>query len=167
MVNLNKSLLILSRIENQQYKTQEKLDFIPILNELLEDFEMIFESNEINIETNLSENFFVQFNQDLARILISNLLRNAIKHNNQNKIIKVESNANELIFSNSSDANKLNLDLIYNRFYKQGSHSDSNGLGLSIVQTIINNQNTLQLDYRFENGLHQFILKKYRKLIYS
>lgn len=160
MVNLNKSLLMLSRIENQQYKTQEKLDFIPILNELLEDFEMIFESNEINIETNLSENFFVQFNQDLARILISNLLRNAIKHNNQNKIIKVESNANELIFSNSSDANELNLDLIYNRFYKQGSHSDSNGLGLSIVQTIINNQNTLQLDYRFENGFHQFILKK-------
>ena len=160
MVNLNKSLLMLSRIENQQYQTKKMVDFVPIVNDLLEDFEMIFELNNINLETQLSASFIVEFNQDLAHILISNLLRNAIKHNNKDKIIKVESNANELIFSNSSDATTLNVDIIYNRFYKLGSQSDSNGLGLSIVQTIINNQNTLKLDYQFRNGLHQFILKK-------
>lgn len=160
MANLNKTLLMLSSIENKQYQLQEPINFIPIIKSSVEDLEPIFEANEIKLELNLSSNFEVAFNKDLARVLVSNLLRNAIKHNNKDKILKIESFEDEIIFSNSSDLLELNPNMIYNRFYKQGYNVESNGLGLSIVDTIIKNQKTLTIQYQYSNGLHQFILKK-------
>ena len=160
MVNLNKTLLMLSRIENQQYKQQEQINFVPIIKSLVEDLEPIFEANQINVEVNLKSDFEVAFNNDLARVLISNLIRNAIKHNNKDKILKIETNQNQIIISNSSDLMELNPTIIYDRFYKQGHHVESNGLGLSIVNTIIKTQKTLVIDYQYQKGLHQFILKK-------
>lgn len=160
MVNLNKTLLMLSRIENQQYKQQEQINFVPIIESLVEDLEPIFESNQINVEVDIKSDFEVAFNNDLARVLISNLIRNAIKHNNKDKILKIETSQNQIIISNSSDLMELNPTIIYDRFYKQGHHVESNGLGLSIVNTIIKTQKTLAIDYQYQKGLHQFILKK-------
>jgi len=160
MVNLNKTLLMLSRIENMEYQEQEQINFVPIIESLVEDLDPIFESNEIKLEINLSTDFEVPFNKDLARILVSNLIRNAIKHNNKEKILKIESFKDEIVFSNSSDLMELNSNMIYNRFYKQGYNVESNGLGLSIVNTIIKTQKTLDIHYQYQIGLHQFILKK-------
>lgn len=160
MVNLNKSLLMLSRIENQQYKDHEKINFSALIKELIEDFEPILESNDINLSLDITTDFEETFNKELAQILISNLLRNAIKHNNKEKVIKIKTTAKEIIFSNTSDIMALNPNVIYNRFYKQGYQVESNGLGLSIVKTIIQNQNALEIIYQYENQLHQFILKK-------
>lgn len=162
MVNLNKSLLMLSRIENQQYKEQETVNFSTLIRDLVEDFEPILESNEIKLSLHIPSDFEVPFNKQLAQILMSNLLRNAIRHNNREKIIQIETTPNEIIVSNTSDFMALNPNVIYNRFYKQGFQVESNGLGLSIVKTIIQNQNELLLDYRYENQMHQFVLKKIR-----
>ena len=126
----------------------------------IEDFEPIFETNEINYKLNVTADFIVDFNLDLARILISNLIRNAIKHNNEDKIIQIESDSNQLIFSNSGIDKALNEALIFNRFYKQGTNEKSNGLGLSIVETIMKNQHQVKINYRYEAPFHQFILKK-------
>ena len=160
MVNLNKSLLMLSRIENNQYKNNVEVNFTALTKDLIEDYEEILEAEEIKLETNFKADFILDFNIDLARILISNLIRNAIKHNNEEKIIKIESDSNQFIISNTGKNATLDSNLIFNRFYKQGTSDGNNGLGLSIVDTIIRNQQNLKLDYNYEFPFHQFILKK-------
>ena len=160
MVNLNKSLLMLSRIENNQYKNNVEVNFTALTKDLIEDYEEILEAEEIKLETNFKADFILDFNIDLARILISNLIRNAIKHNNDEKIIKIESDSNQFIISNTGKNATLDSNLIFSRFYKQGTSDGNNGLGLSIVDTIIKNQQNLTLRYNYEFPFHQFILKK-------
>lgn len=160
MVNLNKSLLMLSRIENNQYKNNEEVNFTRLTKDLLEDYESILEAAEIKMTTNFKADFMIDFNLDLARILISNLIRNAIKHNNEEKLIQIELNSNQFMISNTGKNYSLDTNVIYNRFYKQGTSEGNNGLGLSIVETIIKNQQKLKLNYRYEAPFHQFVLKK-------
>ncbi|WP_314058564.1 HAMP domain-containing sensor histidine kinase [Empedobacter brevis] len=160
MVNLNKSLLMLSRIENNQYKNNEEVNFTRLTKDLLEDYESILEAAEIKVTTNFKADFMIDFNLDLARILISNLIRNAIKHNNEEKLIQIELDSNQFMISNTGKNYSLDTNMIYNRFYKQGTSEGNNGLGLSIVETIIKNQQKLKLNYRYEAPFHQFVLKK-------
>ncbi|GEM51126.1 two-component sensor histidine kinase [Empedobacter brevis NBRC 14943 = ATCC 43319] len=160
MVNLNKSLLMLSRIENNQYKSNEEVNFTSLTKDLLEDYESILEAAEIKVTTNFKADFMIDFNLDLARILISNLIRNAVKHNNEEKLIQIELDSNQFMISNTGKNYSLDTNMIYNRFYKQGTSEGNNGLGLSIVETIIKNQQKLKLNYRYEAPFHQFILKK-------
>lgn len=160
MVNLNKSLLMLSRIENNQYKNNEEVNFTRLTKDLLEDYESILEAAEIKMTTNFKADFMIDFNLDLARILISNLIRNAIKHNNEEKLIQIELDSNQFMISNTGKNYSLDTNMIYNRFYKQGTSEGNNGLGLSIVETIIKNQQKLKLNYRYEAPFHQFVLKK-------
>ncbi len=160
MVNLNKSLLKLSRIENNQYKNNIEVNLTALIKDLLEDYESILEVEEIKLEINFESDFIINFNPDLAQILISNLIRNAIKHNSNEKIIKIESNSNSIIISNTGKNTTLDSNLIFNRFYKQGASEGNNGLGLSIVDTIIKNQQNLKLNYQYKTPFHQFVLKK-------
>ncbi|WP_312556208.1 PorY family sensor histidine kinase [Empedobacter brevis] len=160
MVNLNKSLLMLSRIENNQYKNNEEVNFTRLTKDLLEDYESILEAAEIKVTTNFKADFMIDFNLDLARILISNLIRNAIKHNNEERFIRIEIDSNQFMISNTGKNFPLDTNMIYNRFYKQGTSEGNNGLGLSIVETIIKNQQKLKLNYRYEAPFHQFVLKK-------
>jgi len=160
MVNLNKSLLMLSRIENQHYAAQSEINFKTILEEMVEDYEPFFEAKEIKVDVDLSHDFIVEFNPDLARILISNLIRNAVKHNNDQKQIQIRIEPQQIIIGNTSHHGELNAGLIFNRFYKQGNSDGSTGLGLSIVDSILKNQNRLKLEYRYQMPFHQFMLKK-------
>lgn len=160
MVNLNKSLLMLTRIENEQYSDKVEINFTQLIQEILADFEPFFEAEEIKVELTITADFIINFNKNLAHILISNLIRNAIKHNNDQKVIKILSEKNQLTFSNTSDFSALNSKVIFDRFYKQGQSEGSNGLGLSIIKTILKNQQSITIDYQYKNSLHQFILKK-------
>ena len=160
MVNLNKSLLMLTRIENEQYSDKVEINFTQLIQEILADFEPFFGAEEIKVELTITADFIANFNKNLAHILISNLIRNAIKHNNNQKVIKILSEKNQLTFSNTSNFSALNSKVIFDRFYKQGQSEGSNGLGLSIIKTILKNQQSITIDYQYKNSFHQFILKK-------
>ena len=82
MVNLNKSLLMLSRIENQQFSEKAEVNFTQITKELIDDYEPFFESKNIQFKLINNAEFITEFNPDLARILVSNLIRNTVKHYN-------------------------------------------------------------------------------------
>lgn len=100
-------------------------------------------------------------NPDLAYILVSNLMRNAIKYNKNSGIICINFYENGFNIQNSSlESKPLNKELIFNRFYKSNQDTTSTGLGLSIVKTIIDNAQNLKINYQFENDLHTFEVKK-------
>lgn len=160
MVNLNKSLLMLSRIENQHYSTKEEVNFNELIEEILDDYQLILEDKSIQIEFIQHNQFSILFNLDLARILVSNLLRNAVRHNNEENKIRIVIDLEEISIGNTSDHPPLDSSMIFNRFYKHGNHENSNGLGLSIVQSIVNNQKNIHISYKYQDRLHQFILRK-------
>lgn len=160
MVHLNKALLILSRINNEQYRITEEVNFTEILEGILNDFGPLIESSNVKLEVLKEAHFIALFNKDMATVLLSNLFRNALKHNSAENILKITSTSKTLVLSNSGIDIPLNPNLIFERFYKSGNAENSNGLGLSIVKSIVERQNQISLKYYFEEGLHQFKIKK-------
>lgn len=160
LVQLNKSLLMLSRIDNKQYAFQENVLF----NQLIKDWinEMKFWLEEQNFTIQLIENgvFETQFNKELGKVLISNLIRNAIKYSVNSKTITITLDNQQIIIENTGEGKPLNPNVIFERFYKSGNASQSYGLGLSIVQSILKQQETVSINYNFVYPNHQFILRK-------
>ncbi|WP_336688165.1 HAMP domain-containing sensor histidine kinase [Chryseobacterium bernardetii] len=160
MVGLNKSLLMLSKIENSQFNAISEVNFNAMVNNLVQNYEDFIAFK--NIEVNVIEKgvFKAGFNQDLADILLSNLLKNAVKYNNEEGTLNIFIENNRIIFQNSGIQGPLDKSRIFNRFYKQSSDHTSTGLGLSIIKTIIKQYPGWDITYEFEDQMHYFILTK-------
>ena len=160
MVNLNKSLLMLSRIGNRQFSDIEKVNFNSLTKRLIEDFNDIALFKNISIQFIEKGTFKHPFNPNLAQVLLTNLLNNAIKYNIADGQIQVEATDHSFSIANTSTSGALNPDYIFERFYKGTQDNQSNGLGLSIVQAILKNYPEFALQYQYQNNLHTFLLKK-------
>lgn len=154
---LNKSLLTISKIENEQFKLIEKVNFNSLIKNTLQDFESLTDFRKIEIKLEESQNFEFEMNADLAIILINNLLKNAIVHNSENGFLKIMISSDKISIHNPGEK-PLNPQLIFERFYKNEQNENSTGLGLAIVKSIIKIYPKLAIDYRFDNG-HIFELK--------
>ncbi|ERJ60985.1 sensor histidine kinase [Sphingobacterium paucimobilis] len=161
MVGLNRSLLMLSRIDNNQYVASDLVNFSTLIKSLVDDLEDIASFRDVKFvfQEEVKE-FYVNFNRDLAHILLSNLLRNAIKYNTAGGDVLVTIREHEIEIANDSDSGALNPDYIFERFYKGSQDNHSNGLGLSIVRSILERQHQIKLHYRYESGRHSFVLEK-------
>jgi len=160
LTGLNKSLLMLSKIENSQFNQTSKLDFNEKIAELIKNYEDFIEFKKIKVSTEEKGYFIADFNPDLADILLSNLLKNAVKYNNQEGVVDIVIEDNRIIFRNTGASEPLDSSRIFTRFYKQGSDHISTGLGLSIIKTIIKQYPGWEMIYKFEEGMHSFILTK-------
>ncbi len=156
MVNLNKSLLMLSRIDNQQYGHIESVVFNSVIRTIVEDLEDVISFKNITLECEESNYFIVDINPDLAHILFSNLLRNALKYNIPDGIIKIHIHSDKVDIMNSSGVGALNPAYIFERFYKGNQDNMSNGLGLSIVKSILNIYPYLDIQYEYIQNMHKF-----------
>lgn len=160
MAGLNKSLLMLSKIENNQFNKISNVNFNALINDLVKSYEDFIEYKKIDLNVVEKEVFEAAFDPDLVNILLSNLLKNAVKYNNQNGIINIITEKERLIFQNTGSEIPLDKSQIFNRFYKQGSDQGSTGLGLSIIKTIIKQYPQWDVTYEFDDGMHYFILSK-------
>lgn len=156
LVRLNKSLLMLSKIENQQYAEEELIDFNELIRQLADDFSDLAAYKKITIEVIENAPLHFSMNKGLATALISNLLKNALIHNHQGGSVEIVVHENSFTISNSGTAQPLNPEIIFNRFYRHTHTNESTGLGLAIVKSIINTY-SISIAYSF-NGRHQFKL---------
>ncbi|MGP1500908.1 MAG: sensor histidine kinase [Bergeyella cardium] len=160
MSDLISSLLTLSKIENNQFQEEESINANEIIDEIAEDAESLVQYKEIQLDIKEKGVFQVEFNRNLFHIILTNLFQNAVKYSPPNGEICIEISPNEIVFSNTATGTALDGDKIFNRFYKQSNDSLSTGLGLAILQTIINNDPRLKIDYSFSNNKHFFRLLK-------
>ncbi|MFM9987609.1 histidine kinase dimerization/phospho-acceptor domain-containing protein, partial [Flavobacterium sp.] len=65
LIRLNKSLLLLTKIENRQFKTTENVSVVKIINQSLLLFEEHIKANKIVVIKNIEEDFFINMNADL------------------------------------------------------------------------------------------------------
>lgn len=133
---LNKGLLLLSKIENQQFNNSEIVNLSKIFENKLTLFQPLIDSGNIELKSNLDDDFLVNMDPILADVLVNNLLSNAINHNIDSGFISITVKKNKLSISNSAKNIKLNENELFERFKKGNVSSDSIGLGLSIVKKI-------------------------------
>ncbi|WP_288447845.1 HAMP domain-containing sensor histidine kinase [uncultured Chryseobacterium sp.] len=160
MVGLNKSLLMLSKIENSQFNKTSDVDFNGMIAQLVQSYEDFIAFKRIEVNIIEKGRFTADFNQDLADILLSNLLKNAVKYNHEEGILQIIVENNRITFQNSGIAVPLDKSRIFNRFYKQAADHTSTGLGLSIIKTIVKQYPGWEIRYAFEGTMHYFILTK-------
>ncbi|AEA42248.1 integral membrane sensor signal transduction histidine kinase [Fluviicola taffensis DSM 16823] len=158
LTRLNKSLLLLSKIENKQFLNEETIDFNDLIKSLLLDFKELIEFKELEVIFKKEDDLKVKMNPELARILITNLIKNAIRHNfNKGKIELLITNSSFQI-SNSGSDKELDSTKVFQRFQKESTDQSSTGLGLAIAKSIVDISG-YRIEYAYSNSMHQFTVK--------
>lgn len=163
-VKLNKSLLLLSRIENGQYTEMEDVSVDEILDELLPDLMDIYEHKQVRLIRKREEQpFIIRCNHSLAQILVSNLVKNSLLHNREEGELQVLTTPTSLVIKNTGDV-PLDGEKLFRRFYHgMDGKKDSTGLGLAIARSIALSS-SLRLTYEWQDGMHTFRLVKESKI---
>ena len=139
------SLLLISRIENEQFSKKESIPAAELFREVMEEISHRLSEKEISFEMNLSEQVILSnINRDLLFQMIYNLVNNAIRYNKANGSIRISDSMNrdgsyDIIIADSGiGIPEEDLSTIFNRFKKANLSEDGDGygLGLSIVKSI-------------------------------
>lgn len=151
---LNKSLLLLSKIDNSQFAETKEISLNEVLHRYSDDYREVYHYRGITLDIQEKATFRVQMNETLAVVLVTNLMKNAFVHNIDKGMIRVEITSSSIRFGNTGADVALDDKRIFERFY-QGSRKreGSTGLGLAIVHAICR-QCRLQVRYRFLDGMH-------------
>lgn len=135
------NLLLISRIENHQYESNERINFQHIINELQEDLQDRIEDKGIRFSNETKHDFVFTGNKTLIHILIYNLVTNAIKYNKPNgEIVVSDGFLQDRYFISIADSgiglNESQIENIFNRFTRVNSEQEGQGLGLAIAKSI-------------------------------
>lgn len=153
---LNQSLLLLVKIENRLVHDKQQINLRELVEEMIMQFEEIFNDKELKLTYTLNDKE-IHASRYLVEILLSNLISNAIRHNQHGGSIIINLNAESLIIKNTGDNASLPDEKIFTRFHKS-SGSEGSGLGLTISRQICENFG-FKLEYLFEGSFHTFIVK--------
>ncbi len=154
MSRLDRNLLLLSKIENNQYKVFSKINLADQITLMLPNLDSI--AGDITIATNFEQkNLILQCNSTLLESLLNNLIVNAVRHNTFQGKILIEIKNSHLMVSNTSDEQALDDTHIFSRFYHNPRNKKGNGLGLSIVKSICDYHHWY-IHYYYEKGYHTF-----------
>ena len=151
LARLNKSLLLLTKIENRQYSETDSIQLDQLINEKLLQFADLIKARNLTIETDIQPTT-LKLNHHLADIVINNLLSNAIKHNLDNGSITISLEQDELMISNTGNQENVDPEKVFERFQKS-PESEGLGLGLAIVKQICD-QYSFNIQYSMVDDLH-------------
>jgi len=155
---LNQGLLLLAKIENNQFEPEGLINLTEIIEKYLNQFDELIKDKEILLHLNNHSAFKTRLHPFLADSLISNLLGNAIKYNVTGGKLIIESSSAELSIANSSAGAALNPATLFTRFQSSDpKNAFSHGLGLAIVKKIADN-NGLTIRYLYSDHMHVFSL---------
>ena len=139
------NILKMNKLENQQiYPNTEVYDISEHLCECMLEHEAIWEEKEIEIETDIEEELYVEADKELLSLVWNNLFSNALKFTEPGGMVSLRSYGNENYvyvevkdtgcgMSPETGAN------IFKKFYQgDTSHATKgNGLGLALVKRVI------------------------------
>jgi len=138
-----KALLLISRIENDQYDKNDTFSLRDLIDEIVSNIEEralisnITIKNDISSSTTLSD-----VNRYLIYILLFNLVSNAIKYNKEGGEVRISYFMKDSVSiieveDNGMGISAENIPLIFNRFKRiEEGTEEGQGLGLSIVSSI-------------------------------
>lgn len=155
---LNKSLLLLSKIDNHQFKEEAEIEINKVVNQALENLEDIYESTKVGVSVAEKQRIVVKMDPTLASSLVNNLLKNAFIHNIQGGNIAITLSNNTLTIGNTGKNEALDAESVFKTFYRKGENSHSTGLGLAIAKAICTEYG-FEINYQFIENQHTFSVK--------
>ncbi|TDG36156.1 HAMP domain-containing histidine kinase [Pedobacter changchengzhani] len=152
---LHRSLLLLSKIENNLISDRQLINMQELINGKIRQFEELFKKNNLKVNANIGS-LELNMSKFLADILLNNLFSNAVRHNIDGGEIDVFLDQENLRISNTGK--DINIDgMLFERFSKS-VESEGMGLGLAITKQICNLYN-FNIKHNYLNGRHVFSIK--------
>jgi len=155
---LGQALSLLTKIENNEFKVKETTDFSEVVEQSVLTFRDICALKGLTLKSNVEEKVMLSINASVADILVSNLLKNAVRYNTKNGWVNVTLDKKQLIVENPGNPPNVPTNQLFERFRKSNQSGASLGLGLAIVKKICE-VNQLHVDYVFMEGTHRLIVK--------
>lgn len=150
---LSRNLLLLSKIENNQYSTMTEVNVADKIASTLPQLASI--AGEIKIKTDIDDTgLTVRCNETLLESLINNLVVNAVRHNRKGGTISISVGEGRFSVANPSDEPALDPQRVFSRFYRT-KQQKGNGLGLAIVKSICDYHHW-HVSYEYSGGQHWF-----------
>lgn len=150
---MNRTLLLLAKIENSQFPGIEEVDISSMLQQLLNNFQQHYE-NFPDLTVNIEDNVIVKADRSLIEILVSNLVNNAILHNNTERKINIVLQPSFFLIENTGLPLEGRPEELFERFKKGSHHTKTTGLGLALVKQIcLLYQYTIH--YEYQDGWHR------------
>ena len=154
---LNGSLLLLTKIENQQFPLNEEVQLDQVVQEKTSELSELILLQQVVLLVEVVP-VKIHFHRFLAETLIANLLYNAIRYNKKGGCINICLRPDCLLFSNSSELPALDKEKVFQRFYRHPqTKASGNGLGLSIVYQICE-MASYRITYSYSNQMHRFVV---------
>lgn len=155
LTRLNRSLLLISKIENDHFQARENVNIKTVIEKIIQDFSDMAAHKNLRLVFDPEFSSVKSLNPDLAYILFSNLIKNSIYHGEPNSEVIMKLTNKNFVISNPSSINSLRDKAIFERFEKVGPNPNSTGLGLSIAKSIAEKFG-FGLKYHFQNKRHIF-----------
>ncbi|MGB5271148.1 MAG: HAMP domain-containing sensor histidine kinase [Eudoraea sp.] len=153
---IGKSLTLISRIENQEFKRLDPVDLRVSIENILSNMEEIINFKHLEVSMELHP-VTVECDHILVDILFTNLIKNAVQHNKEGGSIKMILNKEKFEITNTGEASEIATEKLFSRFQKGSSAKESLGLGLAINQKICEIYG-FRLDYGRTGEMHTFSL---------
>jgi signal transduction histidine kinase len=154
MSRINSSLILLAKLENKEYTAKQTVDISKLCYDSLAVFTELIEMKSITIEPNILKNVYIELHPALAEILLRNLIKNAIRHNQPEGRILLTLSNSKLIIRNTGNPPLVPTEQLFQRFKKGNQCSNSIGIGLAIVKQICD-LNQINISYTYADQWHQ------------
>ena len=156
---LNKSLLLLSKIDNSQFVETSEVCINEVLHRYVDDYCEVYDYRGIRLTVEEKGEFRILMNETLAVVLVTNLLKNAFVHNIDKGEIRIVITSSGIRFGNTGSGEPLDGKRIFERFYQGKKKEGSTGLGLAIVDAVCR-QYQLRVSYSAVDGMHCFEISR-------
>lgn len=157
LVRLNKSLLLLSKIDSGQFPESEEVDLESVVRRTAGDLEEIYASRGLRCTIRSEGMLRVVMNPSLAGSIVTNLLKNAFVYTAPGGEIRVTTSPGLLQVCNTGTG-ALDVARLFERFWQVSRREGSTGLGLSISRAICRTYGA-EISYVYTDGMHCFSVR--------
>ena len=136
------SLLLISKIENNQFNKNDRVVITDIIKEVSEELDDRLDDKHIQFNNHTSYTWTMRANRTLMYTLLFNIINNAIKYNKTNGGIFITDNLKDDVYTleitdTGIGMNEKEIEMAFDRFEKLDTdHKESHGLGLAIAKSI-------------------------------
>ncbi len=158
LAGLNRTLLLLARIDNRQFPDSVEVDAGKLIKRLAGDYSEVYGHRDLSVEVREKSALKIRMNETLASVLFNNLLKNAFAYTPERGRIEATITSRGVSVSNPAAGGSLDPVVIFRRFYRGGGstgNEGSAGLGLALVESICRLYG-FKISYEFAENRHVF-----------
>lgn len=155
LVRLNRTMLLLAKIENDRFPEKSEVRIADIIADSLSLNDEIYAHKGISSVLLTNGSPVVEMNEQMASVLVGNLVKNAYVHSREGSRVEVTVFPDGFSVTNPGCAG-LDKEKLFRRFYLPGGRKEgSTGLGLALVSSVCE-RNGFSVAYDFSANRHKF-----------